>query len=741
MTRRPPPLPDDEALQAFIEASPSPPKLREIAKAFGLVPQQRAALRARLHALAARAPLTQAADDGRPPAISLFQITSVDSDGYGLARPADSADDDDSAIVVLPSAKRGKAIQAGDRVLARLRTGPDDVLQAEVMRILPKQKSHIFGRAVNTGSKAHPRWYLEPAEKGGKKDVPIKGLSGLEFSENDLLEAELIKEGGLRLVAQPVRNLGSADHADAFTALAIAEFDLRHSFSDEMINAANKATLPELERRRDLRALPLVTIDGEDAKDFDDAVFAEPAEDNNWRLIVAIADVSTYVKDGDVLDKEARLRGNSVYLPGSVIPMLPEALSNGLCSLRPDEDRACLAVEIIIDEQGQKLSHTFFQALIRSSARLTYTTVQQVIEGSIDESDCGVNAGTIHHLIGAYRVLHDARQRRGTLNLDLSETRIQFDETGTPVSAVQHRQKDAHQLIEEFMILANICAAETLEQARQLCVYRVHDQPDPEKIESLRELTQALSLPFAKGQVVTPHRFNDLLAKVKGTESETAVNEAVLRCQARAVYAPDNIGHYGLGLSRYAHFTSPIRRYADLLVHRSLIKALEMSSDSRQKDKAESRALLKQICAAISQTEQTAAKAERRTTSRLAAKILSHKQIKDVEVTVTGLTKAGLFVKLDDGACEGFVPRRTLPDDFYETVAGGMMLAGRHHGWLFRLGDKLVCRLEEIAPASGDITLSWLNGGDCQPGKTGGSRKKYNARSKARRGPVKRRRR
>ena len=262
---------------------------------------------------------------------------------------------------------------------------------------------------------------------------------------------------------------------------------------------------------------------------------------------------------------EARQRGNSVYLPGTVIPMLPEALSNGLCSLRPDEDRACLAVEILIDDEGKKISHNFFQALIRSSARLTYTTVQQVIDGGIDEADCAVKPGTIHHLVGAYRTLHAARLKRGTLNLDLSEARIQFDETGEPVSVAQHYQKEAHQLIEEFMILANICAAETLEQARQNCVYRIHDRPDPEKIDSLKELTEALSLPFAKGQVITPHRFNELLAKVKDTDAETAVNEAVLRCQARAVYAPDNIGQLWSGAGQICSFHlshSPICRSA-----------------------------------------------------------------------------------------------------------------------------------------------------------------------------------
>ncbi len=738
MTRRPPPLPDDDALQAFIEASPTPPKLREIAKAFGLVPQQRAALRAKLHALAAGQPLTAADPEGHPPAVSLLFVTSIDSDGFGLARPADAGDEDGHEIVVLPSAKRGRAIQAGDRILARLKPGPDGQLQAEVMRILPKGQSHIFGRAVNTGSAARPRWSLEPAEKGGKRDVPLKDTATLSFSEHDLLEAELIKEGGYRLVARPIRNLGSTDNPATFTALAIAEFGLRHVFTEDMLRAADSAILPELGQRTDLRALPLVTIDGEDAKDFDDAVFAEPAADNRWRLIVAIADVSTYVHSGDSLDLEAQQRGNSVYLPGTVIPMLPEALSNGLCSLRPDEDRACLAVEILIDDEGKKISHNFFQALIRSSARLTYTTVQQVIDGGIDEADCAVKPGTIHHLVGAYRTLHAARLKRGTLNLDLSEARIQFDETGEPVSVAQHYQKEAHQLIEEFMILANICAAETLEQARQNCVYRIHDRPDPEKIDSLKELTEALSLPFAKGQVITPHRFNELLAKVKDTDAETAVNEAVLRCQARAVYAPDNIGHYGLGLARYAHFTSPIRRYADLLVHRALVRAMGVTS---KQSNGEDRDQLMQICTAISQTEQTAAKAERRTTARLAARILSQKNIKETEVTITGLTKSGLFVKLEDGASEGFVPRRTLPDDFYETVAGGMMLLGRHHGWLFRLGDRLVCRLEDISPASGDITLSWCEGGERQLDKMRALQKKYKTRSGGRRHAPKRRRR
>lgn len=739
MTKKLPPMPNDDALSAFIAASPTSPKLREIAKAFGLAPQQRAELRARLHRLAADNTVTRVNETSKTPAISLLQVISIDDGGYAQAKFANADEQENPMITLLPSTKPGKAVRQGDRVLARLRESQDELnYEAELIRILPKGQSNIFGQAANISKTEKPRWVIVPAEKGGKKDIPITNKTNLTFSENDLLEAELVKENGYHLVAHPLRNLGSISSPDAFIALAIAEFDLRHVFTKEMNDTAIAAVLPELDKREDLRAIPLVTIDGEDAKDFDDAVFAEPAPDNCWRIIVAIADVSTYVLSGDILDNEARQRGNSVYLPGTVIPMLPEALSNGLCSLRPHEDRACLAVEIIVDSAGNKQSHRFFQALIRSSARLTYTLVQQVIEGSLDEADCNVKPGTLHHLIGAFRTLYEARNRRGTLNLSLSEARIQFDETGQPVSVTQHYQEEAHQLIEEFMIAANICAAETLEQGGESCVYRIHDQPDQEKINSLRELTDALSLPFAKGQVMTPQRFNELLAKVKNTEAETAVNEAVLRCQSRAVYAPDNLGHYGLGLTRYAHFTSPIRRYADLLIHRNLIKIISGIKGGKLSASQEK---FSEICADISQTEQTAAKAERRTTARLAAQILSHKKITELEVIITGLTKSGLFVKLDDGASEGFVPRRSLPDDFYEIVAGGMMLLGRHHGWLFRLGDKLMCRLEDITPASGDITFSWISGGLQQAETAKALQKKYKKRTKGRHKSAGRRRR
>ncbi|MBL6777011.1 MAG: RNB domain-containing ribonuclease, partial [Alphaproteobacteria bacterium] len=421
-------------------------------------------------------------------------------------------------------------------------------------------------------------------------------------------------------------------------------------------------------------------------------------------------------------DTEARRRGNSVYLPGTVIPMLPEALSNGLCSLRPKEDRACLAVEIFIDAKGKKISHKFLRGLMRSTARLTYTQVQQVIDGLQDEGDLNLPAGTLHHLIVVFSILKKARDKRGALNLDLAEKRIIMDEDGRPAEVSLRRQLPANQLIEEMMILANICAAETLEAGRHLCVFRIHDQPDPEKMDHLRELAEALDILFAKGQVITPHRFNQVIEAAAGTSSQEAVNDAILRCQARAIYSLDNAGHYGLGLTRYAHFTSPIRRYADLLVHRRLIVACKLGDEpvTLEREAAE------EICRHISESEQTAAKAERRTIARLSASLMETQLDSLMDVTITGVTHAGLFAVIAGGIAEGFVSRTTLPDDFYELDDKQVSLTGMYSGWRFSVGETITCRLTGASVVSGDINLRWHSGGS--QGSPSASRKKHKKR-------------
>ena len=720
-------LPDDDALLAFIMAADTPPKIREIASHFGCSPADRPYLRAKLRALAEAGSLPAKSDrsgqddeDDTPSGVQIVRVMALDSDGYGEARPAANIENGPT-ITVMPVRAHGyrqkrahQAFNVGDNLLVRIRKGIETEIVGDVIRVLPKRQDHLFGRLFRKGG----RWMIESTEKGASRSLPVSADDESVLTPDMLVKAALIpRRGRAEPTAKIIELIGHIQSPDALVQLAVAEFELPHEFSAEILDKAAAAAVPDLGDRVDLRDTPLVTIDGADAKDFDDAVFAEPAADGGWRLIVAIADVSAYVPADSAMDKEAMRRGNSVYLPGTVIPMLPEALSNGVCSLVPHEPRACLAVEILIDKYGRKVSHQFMRGLMRSHARLTYDAVQQVMDGVMDEADITAPIGSIYHLSAAFSCLKSARDARGTLNLNIKERRAEIDENRQLTGITLREQKPAHQLIEEFMILANVCAAETLEAKRQICVYRNHDRPDPEKLEALYELTESLSLPFAKGQVVQPDHFNQLLAKVSGTPEEQMVNETILRCQARAHYEIDNVGHYGLSLVRYAHFTSPIRRYADLMVHRALITACALGSDGQSNS---NRDTFKQSCAHISKTEVIAARAERRTTDRLAASLYSGAEGRGFTAIITGVNKAGLFVSIDEGIAEGFIPRRTLPDDRYEITGGGLILTGLYTGWRFALGDELQAQLKEATPANGGLLLSWRGGGNqVLPEKTG----------------------
>ena len=687
-------LPEIEELTAYLAAAPSGVKLREIARAFGIPPQGRAALRKLLSKISFEADSTAS----KAGTILLFSVCQIDDEGIAWAQSV-SPDDADPLPISLSSSQRTPAIS--QRFIGRI-MGEQAHHHVEVLRILGASAQTMFGRLISSKS----GWLFETAQKGASQLISAIDVPELSLEENCLVEVIADNSNGRVRRVKPVRNLGSIFHPDAFASLAIAEFDLPSKFSEEAIKQAETATLSKLKTAEDITHIPIVTIDGEDAKDFDDGVFATPLDDGNWRLIVAIADVSAYVPTDSALDNEARLRGNSVYLPGTVIPMLPEALSNGLCSLLPDQDRACLCVEMIINADGVKQSHRFFRAIIHSHARLTYHQVQHVIDGVLNEADLSVPAGTIYNLLGAYHCLRSARQERGALELNIAEAKILFDAANKPVAVESRFQQEANQLIEEFMILANISAAETLEQARKICMYRVHDRPDPQKLDTLYELTESMGIAFAKGQVVSPLVLNQLLARVKDSPAEMAINEAVLRCQARAVYDTSNIGHYGLGLSRYAHFTSPIRRYADLLVHRAIISQLESTTQNLLADQATD------IAIHISQTEQRAAKAERRTVARFSA-LLSHKlEGSQAQVVITGIVGAGLFVRLEDGITEGFIHRKTLPDDYYDIADAGMSLIGKELGWHFTVGMQIEASILKVDIASGGVTLRWFAGGE-----------------------------
>jgi ribonuclease R len=476
-------------------------------------------------------------------------------------------------------------------------------------------------------------------------------------------------------------------------------------------DAAKPAALEQ--GREDWRKVPLVTIDPADAKDHDDAVFAEadtdPKNEGGFIVTVAIADVAHYVTPGSALDREALVRGNSVYFPDRVVPMLPERISNDLCSLRPNEDRAALAVRMVIEANGKKRSHTFHRILMRSAAKLHYAQAQDAIEGRADETTGPLLDPVLRPLYAAYAARKRERAERQPLDLDLPERKILLKPDGTVDRVIVPPRLDAHRLIEEFMILANVAAAETCERARVPLIYRVHDEPSPEKIEALREFLATLDIRIAKGQVMRGGEFNKILARVRGTEHEQIVNDVVLRSQAQAEYAAENYGHFGLNLRRYAHFTSPIRRYADLVVHRALITSRGFGSDGLPQ--GIDLKTLGEVSARISAAERRAMKAERETVDRLIAHFLADRIGANFAGRISGVTRAGLFVKLDETGADGFIPASTVGNDYYRYHEARHALIGDHTGESYRLGDKVEVKLVEAAPVAGALRFELLSEG------------------------------
>jgi ribonuclease R len=480
-----------------------------------------------------------------------------------------------------------------------------------------------------------------------------------------------------------------------------------------VLKDADAARPPRLGTREDWRKVAFVTIDPADAKDHDDAVHAEPDTDLNnpggHILRVAIADVADYVRPGSALDREARIRGNSVYFPDRVVPMLPERISNELCSLRPHEDRAALAARMVIGADGRKRGHSFHRVLIRSAAKLSYQQAQAAIDGWPDDITGPLLGSILEPLYAAYRVLKRARDERSPLDLDIPERKIVLTAHNTVDRVMTPERLDSHRLIEEFMILANVAAAETLERAKMPLIYRVHDEPDMERVNALREFLKTLDISLPKGGALRAEQFNRILHRVKGRDVEKLVNEVVLRTQAQAEYAAENYGHFGLNLRRYAHFTSPIRRYADLVVHRGLIRAGRLG-DGALPDGEDLRTL-GEISAAISATERRAMRAERETFDRLLAHFLADRVGATFEAHIGGVTRAGLFVKLDDTGADGFIPARTIGTEYFRYQEDRHALVGDVSGEGYRLGDAVTVRLVEAAPVAGALRFELLSEG------------------------------
>jgi len=502
--------------------------------------------------------------------------------------------------------------------------------------------------------------------------------------------------------------------------LSLAQFGIPTEFPAAALAEAAAAKPPILGDRADLRDLALVTIDGSDARDFDDAVWAEPdpdpANSGGWHLVVAIADVAHYVAPGGALDREAALRGNSVYFPDRVVPMLPEALSNGLCSLVPGEDRACHAVHLWIDAAGRKHRHRFERALMRSAARLLYEEVQAARDGG---PRLAIDKQRLRALYGAYAALDRARAARGAIDLDLPEYRVVLDAAGDPVAVEPRRRLDSHKLIEEFMILANVAAAEELEARRRACVYRVHDAPDPERLDGLRQALADIGAPglaLAKGQVIRPELFNRILTAAKDRPDAATINDLVLRAQAQAAYSPVNIGHFGLALRRYAHFTSPIRRFADLLVHRSLLGDRLPHGDE-----------LAAVAEHVSETERRTTAAERAALDRYRARLAAPMIGRVFPARISGVAPFGLFVRLADSGTDGLVPLSEMPIGPYRFDRERQRLVSRRRGLGFGLGDAVEVRLVEADPIGGRLVFR-LEGGTRPPARQTDTRRRRHPR-------------
>ena len=716
-------LPEKAELLAFVREQPGKVGTREIARAFGLKNAARAELKRMLRELADEGAIEKRRRKlhhaGALPSTVLADITARDRDGDLIATPDEwDAEAHGAApkirVPVPRKARPGEAAGIGDRVLLRIEeTEDEDGIRhrGRVIRVIDRPKHRVLGifRKIRHGGGGR----LEPVEKkmlGKELHIPEEATNGAQ--DGDLVAVETARSGRLGLpTARVVEKLGSLASEKAVSLIAINAHGIPHVFRRETIAEAELARPATMAHREDWRDVPFVTIDPPDAKDHDDAVHAEPDPDHAGGFIVrvAIADVAHYVRPGSALDKEALTRGNSVYFPDRVVPMLPERISNDLCSLRPQEDRAAIAVRMMIGADGRKRSHSFHRIMMRSAARLSYMQAQAAVSGVPDETTGPLLAPVLEPLYAAYEAMARARNERSPLDLDLPERKILLKHDGTVDRVVVPERLEAHRLIEEFMIQANVAAAETLEKAHVPLIYRVHDEPSLEKVSALREFLQTLDINFAKAGALRPEAFNRVLKQVKGREAEPLVNEVILRSQAQAEYTAENYGHFGLNLRRYAHFTSPIRRYADLVVHRGLIRALKLGPDGLAPDADV--AVLAEIGAAISATERRAMLAERETSDRLIAHFLADRIGASFDGRISGVTRAGLFIKLAETGADGFVPARTIGDDYFRYDERAHAMVGKRSGEIYRLGDGVTVRLVEAAPVAGALRFELLSAG------------------------------
>ncbi|HYW03852.1 MAG TPA: ribonuclease R [Gammaproteobacteria bacterium] len=612
-------------------------------------------------------------------------------DGFGFLVPEDNSDD----VFLSPREMRG--LLHGDRALVRVR-GYDRRGRREgaVVSVLERNTEQVVGRYVRESGVG----FVVPDNRRISQDVLIPGKYGRRARDGQIVVAEILEQPSKR--SQPIGRIREVlgDHMAPGMEIdtAIRSHGIPHRWPKAVTEEkrAFGRRVPEDAKngREDLRELPLVTIDGEDAKDFDDAVYCEPSADG-WKLLVAIADVSHYVESGSALDEEARQRGNSVYFPGRVVPMLPEVLSNGLCSLNPRVDRLCLVCAMEIDRDGRVTRSGFFEGVMRSHARLTYTEVAQAVV----ERDPATRPRLeqvlpqLENLHAVYRALRSAREARGAIDMDSTETEIVFGPERKIERIVPVERTDAHRLIEECMIAANVEAARFLLEHRVPTLFRIHDRPAADRVEELRQFLGEFGLKLGDGDEPEPRHFARVLEEARGREETHLIQTVLMRTMSRAVYSPDNVGHFGLALDAYTHFTSPIRRYPDLLVHRAIRTVLRGGG---ARDLPYRRGDLENLGVACSLSEQRADEATRDAEDWLKCEYMMDKVGETFPGIIVGVTSFGVFVELSGIYVTGLVHVTALRNDYYHFDPVGQRLRGERSGHTYRLGNSLTVQVARV---------------------------------------------
>lgn len=719
-SKRPQPagLPSREQILRFIEDSPGAVGKREIAKHFALRGSDKIALKALLkdmtdEGVVDMAPGRAFHKHGGLPKVTVLRVAAVEGDAVWAVPDRWEGGGPAPRLRVMEKGRKS-ALGVGDRILARTEERGSGHVAHPMKKLQSGGESVIGVLVADTGPGGKPMTWLRPADKRARFDFAVADMG--DAAIGDLVRAELSGRGPATK-ARVIDRIGDPFAPRSLSMIAIAKHDIPHVFGDETLAEAERAaTLPLTpEGREDLRDLPIVAIDPADARDHDDAVWAIPDEDpgnkGGWKAIVAIADVSYYVRPDGALDREAWRRGNSVYFPDRVVPMLPETLSAGVCSLKAGQDRAAMACHLTVDKHGKVTSWRFTRALVRLRANIAYERAQAAYDAAAPDKGWDADVlPALRHLWGCWTLLAKARAARSPLDLDLPERQVILDAQGNIAEIRVRERLDAHRLIEDYMIAANVAAAKALEAKKSPVMYRIHEPPSREKLVSLKEYLESFEQSFALGQVITPAVFNRLIDGFSGDDRLPEIMEAILRSQTQAYYGPANAGHFGLALGSYAHFTSPIRRYADLLVHRALVDSYRLEVPGKPKGLPERSGLgeadqkgFSRIGEAISGLERRAMEAERETVDRYVAAYLAGKVGEIVPARITGVQPFGFFATVDGLGGDGLVPVSMLGSErfFYDEAA--RTLDSEHGRVSYSVGQRLDLRLMEANPVSGAL--------------------------------------